>query len=224
MERANLRRTADRERRLAERQAKQHPDKMPETRDQTFDERRASRTAEAEGRRLVAARAAERAAELAGPINPYRQRANELESQTFRPEAKRRFQQMSRLADQWDREADATKAEAERQQKIANNPMVKLALENSDYVLQLADADDKTAVVIAQTLARAGDTEGYWERIKPVEARILARENLFAAERLATRNATQAEFIAAANQAEQIRERLGSAEQAANDLEASPAE
>jgi hypothetical protein len=218
-QRARERRAADSVRRRDERekqaQAKREAQfAPPPPKPPTMEQRKAARAAEAEGKRLAELRAAERAAERATePTNPYRERAHEYGEQAgYRPDAKRRFEHFSRLADQYDREQAEAKAEAERKAAIDADPAVKIARENAGFLAKAAGTEFADEATICAAIAAEGDTRLYWERARELEQKIWAAEDKRKAELAANRAASDAAFLEQAAKADAAKQRLEFAE------------
>ena len=194
----------------ARRQAARELELNPPPAPLPFAERQAQRKAERIGQQEAEAKAAAEAAANAPPQNPYRARAQEIESRHWINAAKkrRRFEHFTKLAEAWDREQVAKEEAAERQAAIDSDPAVQRARDYAAGLVKLAPDEFKTEAAEIQGIAQAGDSQLAWERIRDVEQRIWQQQDKLAAEKLASKTATDAEFQAAAEKAEESRERF----------------
>ncbi|MBX9788581.1 MAG: hypothetical protein K2Y37_06670 [Pirellulales bacterium] len=225
-QRKRMRQAADRERRAVERQvaqeAKREAELNPPPKPLPFHERQALRKAEDQGRKDAADKAAAEAAEaatIAGPVNPYRLRYQEIESHFWHNASQKqsRLQHFNALADAWDQEQAAISAAAEHQVAIDNDPQVKTARDYVAGLVKLAPDEFKTEAAEIQGIALAGDSQLAWSRMRDLESRIWKHQDRIAAEKRASKAATDAEFIDAATQAEESRERFEHAQEMAGE-------
>jgi len=228
-QRRQMRLRQEREQRIEQRQQKEQaaidaalnpqPEPLP------FRERQAQRKAEAEGKAQTAYEAEQAAAANAGPVNPYRQRAEALSNQLYQGRMMQaRFAHFSALADKWDREQAAAAEAAAKQAAIDSDPSVSNARESATYLQKMAEATGNQELVKrAQEcggIAQAGDASLYWRQAAEVEAAILSFHDAKAAERRAAKVAADAEYEAAATAAQESKARLEAAISAGEDTAA----
>lgn len=211
-QRKAIRTTADRERKHAD-QIQRQEDKaaaalIPPAPRPTFHERQATRRAEDFGRRQADDAAEAQAKANAGPINIHRVRADELKSKLYLgPRIERRYEQSLERAAEWDRQQAAAKAAAEKQAAIDSDPAVRLARDYAAGLVKLAPAEFAEEAAECVGIAQQGDSALAWQRMKVLDEKIFQRADRLAAEKLAGKTASDAEFNALAIEAEAARER-----------------
>jgi hypothetical protein len=211
-ERRAERRAADHQRQRSEQQQRQQakaeailnpPAPLP-----TYAERKQQRKHEQHGREDAAFAAEQRAAAEAGPVNPYRQRANELSAILYRPGMQRRYELAVKQADEWDRQREAEQEAAAQRAAIDADPMVRTAREYAAGLLKLAPAEFQGDAAEIAGIAQAGDSKLAWERMRDLEQRIWTWQDQQAVAKREAKAITDSEFSAAANAAEAARERF----------------
>lgn len=171
----------------------------------TFAERQAQRRATDAGKK----QAEERAAPPADP-NVYRKLAKEYENRQYTPEYKGRYERFTKLADEWDQKQLALAEAAAKQAAIDADPSVRLARDYSAGLMKItATLPEEFGVAAAECvgIADAGDAELAWQHMRELDEKIWRHHDKIAAEKLVSKNATDAEFRDAANTAELARER-----------------
>lgn len=182
----------------------------------SYPERVAQRKAEEQGRKL----AEEKNAPPVDP-NPFRKIAKEYEHRQYLPEYKRRYERMTAEADRWDAQREQERQAAERKAAIDADPQVRTARDYAAGLVKLTrDLPDEFGVMAAECvgIADVGDAKLAWQKMNELDQRIWRHHDKIAAEKLAGKNVTDADFREAANAAEAARERAEkSASEAANE-------
>lgn len=184
------------------------PEPAPDLPRQTFEERRAARKSQEEGKQIAAEEAA-KARINAGPVNPFRKRAEELRTQLYRPGARMRFDHYTALADQYDAKEEQAKLVAEHDAAVAADPMVATARSYAQALTITAPTDEfKQEANVILGIAMEGNSQTAWQRMKALEERIWQHQDRIAAEKLASKVAADHDFQQVAALAEQSRERF----------------
>jgi hypothetical protein len=222
-ERQAARQEADDARRKQEREqkqvAKREAELTPPAPRLTFAQRQALRDARDQGRRDAEQKAAAEAKAKAGPVNEFRKRANAIAEQlSYRPDMRRMFDHFTRLADKWDADQVAKAEAAERQAAISADPAVATARDYTASLLKTAPKEFQTEVAEINGIAQAGDAQMAWQRIRDIERRIWQRQDEIAAEKRASKAATDQEFQEAANAALAAREAAEQSARMADEL------
>lgn len=211
-QRKALRLKADRDRRVAERQAKaeQQADAVanPPAAPETFQQRQERRKSEDYGRQVAADKAAAAAKAAAGPSNPFRVRANECADRLHAPGMRSRFDHFNRLADAEDARRAAAAEAAAKQAAIDSDPSVILVRQYADGQIKLTrDTDLAAEAAEAKGMADAGDAQGAWAKMKAIDEKLFAQADKRAAEARQSKAVTDSTFSELATAAEQARER-----------------
>jgi hypothetical protein len=194
------------EKELAKQEAANAPPPAPPERI-PFVHRQQQRRNEERGQAIAEEKARQEATANAPVKNPYRERARELEDKLYQPATRKRHELMLKKAQRWDEERQSQQEAAERQAAIDANPEVRTAREYSAGLLKLAPPEFAAEAAECNGIAQAGDASLAWTRMRDLEQRIWQHQDRIAAEKLATKSVTDAEFQRAAAAADAARER-----------------
>lgn len=186
----------------------------------TLGERQAMRQAAREGKRMALERSKERErarreAQGDGPINIYRDLLSR-DMRRYNPataEGRKRRAELEAKAEERDREIERELAEQAKAEALANDPVIKNAIEDAELSLRIAQPEDREARSELLAIAREGETQLYWERCRELDRQIWSREDA----KLNEHNTkTEAELAARAEQASIVqaaKERLENSQQ-----------